>query len=60
MLYTFISYLMIGCTSDQHAENHENWSEDRVYEWFDQKDWLGQNELQPDFSIDKKEFAVRI
>lgn len=52
-------FLMIGCTSDQRAENPENWSEDQASEWFDQKDWLGQTELQPDPSIDKKEFAVR-
>lgn len=54
-----ILFLMIGCTSEQRAENPENWSEDQASEWFDQKDWLGQTELQPDPSIDKKEFAVR-
>lgn len=54
-----ILFLMIGCTSDQRAEKPENWSEDQASEWFDQKDWLGQTELQPDPSIDKKEFAVR-
>ena len=50
---------MVGCTSDQRAENPENWSEDQVSEWFDQKEWLGQTELQPDPSIDKKQFAIR-
>lgn len=54
-----IFFIIFGCTSGQRAENPENWSEDQASEWFDQKDWLGQTELQPHPSIDKKEFAVR-
>ena len=51
--------LMVRCTLNQRSENPENWSEDQVSEWFDQKDWLGPTELQPDPSIDAKEFSVR-
>jgi len=47
--------LMVRCTSNQRSENPENWTEDQVSEWFDQKDWLGPTELQPDPSIDAKE-----
>lgn len=63
--YTFLSVilvltLVVGCTSaDKRAENPENWSEDQITEWFDRKEWLGQTQMQPDPSIDKKEFAIQ-
>lgn len=50
---------MIGCTSNHNAGNPDKWSKKQVSEWFDQKEWLGQTELQPDSSFDKKEFAIR-
>jgi biofilm protein TabA len=52
-------FLMISCHSGKHTEDPERWSEAQAVEWFDQKEWLGQTELQPHPSIDKKEFAAR-
>lgn len=45
--------------SEQRLENPEDWSDEQVAQWFDQKDWLGQLSLQPDSSINRKEFAIR-
>ena len=54
-----VLYLLIGCTSERRTNDPKEWSEEQVTEWFDQKDWLGKSKLQPDPSINKKEFAVR-
>jgi YhcH/YjgK/YiaL family protein len=40
-------------------EDPEQWSDAQAAEWFDNKEWLPQGDLQPDASIDKKDFAVR-
>lgn len=40
-------------------EDPEQWSDAQAAEWFDKKEWLPQGDLQPDASIDKKDFAVR-
>lgn len=57
LLILLLSYV-IGCKS-QRVANPEEWTEDQVMEWFDEKEWLGQTELQPDPSINKRELAVR-
>jgi YhcH/YjgK/YiaL family protein len=51
--------LITGCVAKKHNKNPENWTDRQVSEWFDKKDWLGQTALQPDSSIDKKEFAIQ-
>jgi YhcH/YjgK/YiaL family protein len=52
--------LIVACTaSGRRTEDPANWSADQVTEWFDHKAWLGQTPLQPDPSIDKKEFAIQ-
>lgn len=51
--------VLLGCASQERPGNPEGWSEQQVTKWFEQKEWLGQTELQPDSSIDAKEFAVR-
>lgn len=50
---------LIGCTSERSSENPREWSDEQAAEWFDQRAWLGQSKLQPDPSINKKEFAVQ-
>lgn len=40
-------------------EDPEQWSDEQAAEWFDKKEWLPQTGLQPDGSVDKKDFAVR-
>jgi YhcH/YjgK/YiaL family protein len=51
--------ILMGCTSNHRTENPENWSEEQTTKWFDQKEWLGKTDLQPDASIDKKELAIQ-
>lgn len=50
---------ILGCNSSHLTEDPKNWSQDQVSQWFNQKDWLGQTELQPDSSINKREFAIQ-
>jgi len=59
ILLLLLSYITIGCKSNQRPENPAEWTEDQVLEWFDEKEWLGETELQPDPSVNKKEFAIR-
>lgn len=49
----------IGCTSKNNLSLPEKWSKEQVSKWFGKKTWLGQTGLQPDTSLNKKEFAVR-
>lgn len=49
----------IGCTSKNNLKDPGKWSEKQVSEWFNQKEWLGETELQFNSSFDKKEFAVK-
>lgn len=56
----FVFAVAAGCTSsEKHVEDPENWTEAQVNEWFEGKEWLGETQMQPDPSIDKKEFAVQ-
>ncbi|MDR8391066.1 YhcH/YjgK/YiaL family protein [Aliifodinibius sp. S!AR15-10] len=50
---------LIGCASEEPVENPETWSEQQLSDWFNQKDWLGQTNLQPHSSINKREFVIR-
>lgn len=59
LLFALIFFLMTGCDTNTRKEEPEEWSESEAAEWFDQKKWLGQSELQPHASIDKRDFAVR-
>src|SRR5687767_13626963 len=52
-------FLIMGCSSNKQMEDPEQWSNAQAAEWFDKKEWLPQGDLQPDASIDKKDFAVR-
>lgn len=40
-------------------DSPEKWTETELSEWFNQKDWLGETNLRPDLSINKKEFAIQ-
>lgn len=60
--YTYLVLLccvIISCKSIQRSANPEEWTDDQVNEWYMKREWLGSTELQPDPSINKKEFAVR-
>jgi YhcH/YjgK/YiaL family protein len=50
---------MMSCSSNKPVEAPDQWSDAEVSEWFDKKEWLGKSGLQPDASIDKKDFAIR-
>ena len=51
--------IIISCKSVQRSANPEEWTDDQVNEWYMKGEWLGSTKLQPDPSINKKEFAVR-
>ena len=59
LFFVLVFFLVSGCNSNTRVQNPEQWSESQAAEWFDQKEWLGQTELQPHASIDRKDFAVR-
>jgi biofilm protein TabA len=59
ILTGIIIAFVISCTSNTNIKTPEKWTKKQVAEWFDQKEWLGQTELQVDTSFDKKEFAIR-
>ena len=49
-----------ACSStERRAEDPEKWSDVQIDDWFVGKEWLGDTQMQPDSSIDKKEFAVQ-
>lgn len=51
--------LLIGCTTRKATESPEAWTDEQAENWFNRKDWLGAVEIEPDLSINKKEFARR-
>jgi YhcH/YjgK/YiaL family protein len=52
-------FLLISCTSEKASQDAEEWTDEQASEWFNKKEWLGDTPLQPDPSIDKKDFAIR-
>ncbi len=56
---TVFLFLMMACIPGKRTENPQEWSDDEISDWFDGKDWIGQTTLQPDPSIDQKQFAIR-
>jgi len=59
ILAGIIIVFVTGCTSNSNLKNPAKWSKDQASAWFDKKEWLGQSALQPDATLDKKEFAVQ-
>ena len=57
--FVLLCCIIISCKSVQRSTNPEQWTDDQVNEWFMKREWLGATDLQPDPSINKKEFAVR-
>ncbi len=53
-----LTILIAGCTSSQRSEDPEQWSEDQVNDWFGGKKWLGETQMQPDSSINKRQLAI--
>lgn len=58
LLPAFFLFVLMSCTSDNRSANPEEASDDKAAEWFDQKEWLGKTQLEPDASIDKKDLAA--
>ena len=54
-----VFFLMMACASGKRGDNPQEWSDEEITDWFEGKDWLGQTTLQPDPSIDQKQFAAR-
>lgn len=50
---------LFSCTSEKASQDAEEWTDDQAAEWFNKKEWLGDVKIQPDPSIDKKDFAIR-
>ncbi len=59
LLSGFLIAFLISCKSTNNSSNPEKWSDKQVSTWFNQKEWLGQTELQVDSSLNKREFAVQ-
>src|SRR5690606_24741659 len=51
--------LMASCTTTPRSDNPEDWTESQVNDWFNSKEWLGDSQVQPDPSINKRKLAVR-
>ncbi|MEO5602780.1 MAG: YhcH/YjgK/YiaL family protein [Cyclobacteriaceae bacterium] len=54
-----VFFLMMACASGKRGDNPQAWSGEEITDWFEGKDWLGKTTLQPDPSIDQKQFASR-
>ncbi|MBK6480376.1 MAG: YhcH/YjgK/YiaL family protein [Saprospiraceae bacterium] len=50
---------LTSCKSADKKNNREQWTDEQVATWFNQKEWLGQTALQVDSSLDKREFAIQ-
>ncbi len=62
--YTSASFFLIilllwACSPAKQAADIENWTEDQVNNWYSKKEWMAGVNLNPDSSINKKEFAVQ-
>lgn len=57
LIPVFFLFLLMSCTSDKRSAESEG-SQSNAAEWFDQKEWLGDTQLQPDASIDKEDLAA--
>jgi biofilm protein TabA len=51
--------LITDCTTNERGSNPEDWSEKEVNEWFDRREWLGETDMRPDTTINKRQFAKR-
>ncbi|MBK6814767.1 MAG: hypothetical protein IPG82_04775 [Saprospiraceae bacterium] len=54
-----ILLFLTSCKSADKKNNPEQWTDEQVATWFNQKEWLGQTALQVDSSLDKREFAIQ-
>ncbi|MEO5581324.1 MAG: YhcH/YjgK/YiaL family protein [Saprospiraceae bacterium] len=50
---------LTSCKSADKKSNPEQWTDQEVATWFNQKEWLGQTALQVDSSLNKREFAIQ-
>lgn len=44
---------IFGCSSDP-----SEWNDDKINEWFEKGEWLNGWQVQPDASVNKREFAI--
>ncbi len=56
ILFLMIIFLLAACASNQ--KDPEKWTDEEVNAWFEKQEWLNGWQVQPDESIDKREFAV--
>ena len=54
-----ILLLTAACTTGPRQENPEDWTETEVNEWFASEEWLGESQVRPHASIDKRKLAIR-
>lgn len=54
----FLISIMFGCQSNVNKNTPEKWSDEQATSWFNKKEWLGETNLQPDSTLNKKEFAI--
>jgi YhcH/YjgK/YiaL family protein len=60
LLYVLLLVTGAACApSQKRSEDPHSWTEDQVNEWFEEKQWLGATNMQPDPSINKRELAVQ-
>jgi YhcH/YjgK/YiaL family protein len=46
-----------SCSNSKEQNNTINMTQEKISEWFDQKNWLGQSNLEPHPSIEQETFA---
>lgn len=59
LFFAFLLFTMTNCSTPKASQDPEQWTDEQADEWFNKKEWLGETRLQPDASIDKKDFAAR-
>lgn len=59
--YCLLPVLMLvtACTTAERGESPEEWTKEEVNEWFERGEWLGETEMRPDTTIDKRELVKR-
>lgn len=55
-----ILLFLTSCKSADKKINPEQWTDEQVATWFNQKEWLGQTALQVDSSLDKENLPSNI
>lgn len=59
LFFCFLHFIMTNCTPQKASQDPGQWTDEQADEWFNKKEWLGKTQLQPDASIDRKDFAIR-